>query len=164
MKKHDEGYVLAFVMVVIVVLCLVAVSLMSISLRNLEAQNASIQRMEHKYAAMGVVEQVVAAIDSDVEIPKGTSLAASLSTYLQDKAGITIVETEGNTEEPGTITSFTAKLQITSKPDGSSVQIDATIIWAADVELDEDGSTYKLTNPLVAYETYQISTVEEVGG
>ena len=55
-KKHDEGYVLVFVMVVIAVLSLVAITLMTGALKNLQAQSASIERMKDKYVAEGMIE------------------------------------------------------------------------------------------------------------
>lgn len=158
MKKHDEGYVLAFVMVVIVVLCLVAVSLMSVSLRNLETQNASVERMQDKYAAQGMIEQVVAAIDSELTLV-GRSLEDSLENYLGDAADVSSVTTSGATGEPGTITHFAAKLQIASKPENSSVKIDTTLTWEAAVEIDNETNTYKITTTKLTYDSYQISTV-----
>lgn len=62
MKKHDEGYVLPLVLVVMVVLCLVAVSVMSFALNNYKSQQASVQRMQDQYAAQGEIEKVVAKI------------------------------------------------------------------------------------------------------
>ncbi|MBR2422103.1 MAG: hypothetical protein IKB09_07120 [Oscillospiraceae bacterium] len=67
MKKHDEGYVLPLVLVVMIVMCLIATSLMSFSLQNLKSQQSSIKRMADKYEAEGVVETVIAKIKvSDV--------------------------------------------------------------------------------------------------
>lgn len=64
MKKHNEGYTLPLVMVVMVILCLVAVSIMSVALRNLKAQQASVQRMQDQYVAAGMIEKVVAQLES----------------------------------------------------------------------------------------------------
>lgn len=156
MKKHDEGYVMAFVMVVIVVLCLVAVSLMSISLRNLEAQNASIQRMEDKYAAMGEIEKVVAVIDSELVLEKNVSLEESLVSFWQGSAEISNVRISGVTEENAPITGFTATVKIARQCD--SVRIETTISWEASV--DSESSQYKITTTQLTYTSYQISTVE----
>lgn len=67
MKKHNEGYVLPFVLVVLVVVCLVAVSLLTASLDNLKRQQASIDRMEAKYAAQGEIEKLVAGLEKGIE-------------------------------------------------------------------------------------------------
>lgn len=64
MKKHDEGYALVFVLVVMVVLSLVATTLMTGALKNLQAQNASIERMEAKYVAEGMVEVTLLTLET----------------------------------------------------------------------------------------------------
>ena len=153
MKKHDEGYVLAFVMVVIVVLCLVAVSLMSISLNNMEAQSASVQRMQDKYAAMGTVEQVVAAL-SKSELQKNINFDGSVESQLEDyltaRAGAAVNVTASASS---TNTVYTAPLKIVAKPENSSVQIDATIRLTLEIKNNE------ITQLTIAYESYQISAV-----
>lgn len=68
MKKHDEGYALVLVLVVMIVISLVAASVLTFSLRNLQNQQKSIQRMEDKYAAQGMIEEVVAQLKTDTGI------------------------------------------------------------------------------------------------
>jgi type II secretory pathway component PulJ len=63
MKKHNDGYALPFVLVVMVVVCLIAVSVMSFSLRCLQSQQASIARMTDKYKAMGRLEIVISQLE-----------------------------------------------------------------------------------------------------
>lgn len=63
MLKRNEGYALSYVLVVLLVLCGIAIAVMSISLHNLKNQQASIDRMVDKYAAQGLVEQVVAQLE-----------------------------------------------------------------------------------------------------
>ena len=41
MKKHDEGYALVLVLVVMLVLCLVATSVLTIALNNLKKQETA---------------------------------------------------------------------------------------------------------------------------
>ena len=64
MLKRNEGYALSYVLVVLLVLCGIAIAVMSISLHNLKNQQASIDRMVDKYAAQGMVEQVVAQLEN----------------------------------------------------------------------------------------------------
>ena len=64
MLKRNEGYALSYVLVVLLVLCGIAIAVMSISLNNLKNQQASIDRMVDKYAAQGMVEQVVAQLEN----------------------------------------------------------------------------------------------------
>lgn len=60
--KQKNGYVLVYVMVVIVLLCTLAAIACSISLQNLKAQNASLERTQDLYTAEGLVEQFVGQV------------------------------------------------------------------------------------------------------
>lgn len=55
-KRSRGGYVMIYVMVVIVIISAMSLSVSSIALRNLQAQEASIRQMEDTYAAEGMVE------------------------------------------------------------------------------------------------------------
>lgn len=66
MKKHDEGYTLVLVLVVLVVICLVATSVMTSALQNLKRQEASIARMQDKYEAQGKMERIVTELEAQV--------------------------------------------------------------------------------------------------
>ena len=68
MKKHNEGYTLPLVLVVMIVLSLVALGVMSVSLHNLQAQKVSIERMESKYAAQGELEKAIANLSKVLTI------------------------------------------------------------------------------------------------
>ena len=60
MKKHDEGYVLAYVTVVLLLFCLIATMILTGSMKNLTAQQDTVQHMKDRYAAEGMIQQVVA--------------------------------------------------------------------------------------------------------
>ncbi len=62
MKKHSEGYVMIYVLVVMVLLALVATGVLSVSLNNLKAQKAAGDRMQELYTAEGIAEQITAEI------------------------------------------------------------------------------------------------------
>ena len=62
-KRNEEGYVLAYVMVIILVVCSIAVALMSYSLNTIKTQENMVQRMKAKYEAMGEIERVVAELE-----------------------------------------------------------------------------------------------------
>ena len=70
MKKHDEGYALVFVLIVMTVLSTVALTLMTGAMRNLEAETTSVAQMQDKYLAQGEIEKVVALILEHRELPK----------------------------------------------------------------------------------------------
>lgn len=61
-KKHDEGYALVFVLVVMTVLSLISISLMTAALKNLQSQKTSVAQMEAKYEAQGEVEILLGEI------------------------------------------------------------------------------------------------------
>ena len=64
MKKHDEGYVLVYVTVVLLVFCLVATTILTGALNNLRNQQNAIAKMEDQYAAAGEIEKVIASMDA----------------------------------------------------------------------------------------------------
>ena len=66
MKKHDEGYALVLVLVVMLVLCLVATSVLTIALNNLKKQETSVARMKAKYEAQGKIEEFYARVQSEI--------------------------------------------------------------------------------------------------
>ena len=61
-KKHDEGYALPFVLVVSVVMCIIATTVMTFSLNNLQSQQNTIERMQGKYEATAILEQILGAV------------------------------------------------------------------------------------------------------
>ena len=66
MKKHNEGYVLPLVLVVMIIMALIVVGVMSVSLRNLQTQKADIERMKDQYAAQGEIERAIAEINKEL--------------------------------------------------------------------------------------------------
>ena len=73
MKKHNEGYTLPLVMVVLLVLAIVAVTIMTTSLKKMQRQQGFIETMKAQYEAQGKIEKIVAELqnlgDTAVEIP-----------------------------------------------------------------------------------------------
>lgn len=63
MKKHDEGYVLAYVTVVLLVFCLVATTILTGALRNLQTQQKINDQMKDQYVAAGMIEKVMSQWD-----------------------------------------------------------------------------------------------------
>ena len=64
MKKHDEGYVLIYVTVVLILFSLIGSMILTSAMKNLNAQQAVITQMQDKYVAQGMIEQVVAMRNS----------------------------------------------------------------------------------------------------
>lgn len=64
MKKHDEGYVLAYVTVILLLFCLIATMILTGAMKNMNNQQDAIQRMKDRYAAEGMIQQVIAQIQN----------------------------------------------------------------------------------------------------
>lgn len=60
MKKHDEGYVLVYVTVVLLVFCLVAATILTGAHNNLQNQQRTNEKMKQQYLAAGEIEKVMA--------------------------------------------------------------------------------------------------------
>ena len=51
MKKHNEGYTLALVLVVLTVLCILSSAVMTYAVKNLKNQQEAAQRDQNRYTA-----------------------------------------------------------------------------------------------------------------
>lgn len=141
MLKRNEGYALTYVLVVLMVLAIIATAVMAPPLRNLQMQQASIERMQEKYIAQGMIEQVVAQLEKQTERP-----SADIIEGIKDSSGTTI-ETTNNTD------TYT----ITAISDGTTVS--AKIILTAITKTTNNGETEttETVGYSVAYESYEIS-------
>lgn len=63
MKKHNEGYVLVLVLVVILVISLLSAAILSFSLKNLQNQQAAVDRMEEEYATLTITNPTTSTPD-----------------------------------------------------------------------------------------------------
>lgn len=63
MKKHNEGYVLVLVLVVILVISLLSAAILSFSLKNLQNQQAAVDRMEEEYATLTITNPTTSTSD-----------------------------------------------------------------------------------------------------
>ncbi len=112
MKKYDEGYVLVYVMVVLVVFCLVAATILTSALRNLNHQQYEIAKMKDQYAAEGMIEKVVALLDKggDVVIEEYAKTEADNVQILEQLlVSIEIIDDPINDEDDGIYLTMTAK-------------------------------------------------------
>ena len=116
MKKHDEGYVLAYVTVVLLIFCLVATVILTGALRNLQTQQNTNEQMKHQYVAQGKIEMVLA------------QWGTYKSSFEKDKdvgtTGVKCIDKDDTTvtlyAESGTV-SITCKMQLT---DGKYIEYD----------------------------------------
>ena len=146
MFKRNDGYALSYVLVVLMVLAIIATAVMAPPLRNLQMQQASIERMQDKYVAQGIVEQVVAQLENaaapleDSDIISLANGNDRLTISKQDEYYIIIAKSNfyNITAKIGLIKNFT-----TEEIDGATQE-------------KFDGYT-------VSYEAYNISYNTEVG-
>lgn len=136
MKKHDEGYVLVLVMVVMLVLCAIAVGVLSIALNNFQNQQATIDRTKAQYAAEGEIEKVIAVLENGLEDETTLTLSEETTLSFVKKSG------KEDTNE-GTLTIV--------------VKTDSVIITC---ELSTTGITDVTDNPGNSVRTYTIYTDE----
>ena len=85
-KRNDEGFALAYVVVVIFILCSIAIALMSSTLRTLQAQENMVQRMKDKYEAMGEIERQIAEFEAEWSKTVNSTDGYTSDTGLKDEA------------------------------------------------------------------------------
>lgn len=141
MKKHNEGYALVLVLVVLTVLGLVAAFILSFSLKNLQNQQASVEQMQDRYAAEGEIEKVIAQLEDLIRAPSGEFVELKNTVY-SEADGMIIV-----------------------KASSGSVQIVCELLLQADSVTVRGDGEYIFTNLTgFEYRSYDISTAEEVDG
>lgn len=141
MKKHDEGYVLPLVLVVMIVMCLIATSLMSFSLQNLKSQQASIDRMVEKYKAEGVVEIIESKL-KNMEFQSVEEIANFFETVVIQNSDYEIKNCQFAKEQ------CIAEFDVVPETDVGTVQIHCEMVL-----IFED------KNVSVSYSAYEISNI-----
>lgn len=96
MKKHNEGYTLPLVMVVLLVLAIVAVTIMTTSMNNMLRQQKFIETMENQYAAQGEIEKAIAQLKAGGKVQ--VDIVPSTPELSDDKKSLTctLVESSGD--------------------------------------------------------------------
>lgn len=62
MRKNKDGYVLIYVVFVIIFLCIVAAGTCTVALNNIRVQTAYIEQMQNRYEAEGAIEKFMAEV------------------------------------------------------------------------------------------------------
>lgn len=167
MRKNNDGYVLPFVLVVMIVLCIISTSLMTAALRNLQMQQRFTERMVDKYAAQGEIEKAVAQLQQEIVI-EGESeelTAEEVAEALKSTNDcilevIPVDKTAGEDETAEKEKSFDFTLSLRSSSEATT--IDCVVALSAEytseqvVETSQYKYTIKVTN--LTYQSYEIST------
>ena len=66
MRKHNEGYTLVLVMVVLAVLSVLATVILTAADRNLEAHKNGVVYMQNKYQAQGEIEKFLGYLEAHI--------------------------------------------------------------------------------------------------
>lgn len=160
MRKSDGGYVLLYVLAVLVVLALLALTVSSIALSNLRGQRAAVGNMQDRYAAEGVMEQAVARLQDSGTGPcslsgsgfssrtaaenalKGacTDLIGAMSESAGDPDGgirglsVSVTEIAQAEDEQTGAPTFTFTTQ--AETEAEDQQLNATLLVTLSVEID----------------------------
>ena len=181
MRKNDDGYVLPFVLVVMIVLCIMSASLMTAAFRNLQMQQKFTDRMVDKYAAQGEIEKTVAQLKQDLftqdivieDSASGAPTAEELASKLRltaDKvriieatqADIETEEDEASEEDEQTnekkSLDFTVSLDASSE--ATTIACELLVSAKYTSTQDSESSAYKHTIVVdsITYQSYEIST------
>lgn len=176
MRKHNEGYALPFVLVVMTVLALVATSMMTLALRNLQNQRTSVERMQDRYTAEGAIEIVVARLSNEVELASfaGTPVEEAIKNKIdsicgevygegsEDAVYVSDPEDAAQAIEEGTAADFEYQFEVIST--SGSVQITCELKYSGSASWDYTTSIYNITSPQIDYISYEIATVEITEG
>ncbi len=183
MRKNNEGYVLPFVLVVMIVLTIIATSLMTAALRNLQSQQKFTERMETKYAAEGEIEKIVAQLSNEenfvkfsyeptsnspaekeetLPLPSETDVKAAIESKIEGLDLEELIEM-GDIEIKEDDATVTYVLNLKSSKDDPLVSTTIKIVGKIktkerDIESQEEKPTFSIEDIAFTYTSYEIST------
>ena len=163
MKKHNEGYTLVLVMVVLIVLCLLVSYVLTFSLNNLKTQQTAALRVQDQYAAAGEIEAAVVQLQAFIDkYPEEVILEVTQDS----NAGTCTLTTQE--ASPYTVTFLgtadlkSGKLFLTVQ--SGTARIDCTLQLTAGA-FHEDSGVITITKlEGVEYLSYEMSMVKEGDG
>jgi len=88
MRKHDGGYVLVYVVFVIIFLCIAAAGTCTAALNNIKAQDVYVKRMQDKYAAESTIEKFMAEVCTACSGVGGSGFETAGAASVDAKAAI----------------------------------------------------------------------------
>ena len=120
MLKKNEGYTLAYVVIVLAVIASVAMATMSLALIPQKNQHLAQERMQEKYAAQGYVEQAVAQLEHEI-LPLNKVVFTNYITsaevkYVATTDTIIVTAKEGSTTITATLQLEPVYGEVTAKP------------------------------------------------
>ena len=166
MKKHDEGYTLVLVMVVLIILSLLVSYVLTFSLNNLKTQQTAALRVQDQYAAAGEIEAAVVQLQAFIDkYPETVTLKAAQDS----NAGTCTLTTQEASPYmvtfPGTADLKNGKLFLTAQ--SGTARIDCTLQLIAGSFKEEENNQGGITITKlegVEYLSYEMSLVKEGDG
>ena len=158
MRKNNDGYVLPFVLVVMIVLCIISTSLMTAALMNLRIQQRFTDQMVAKYEAQGEIEKIVAILTRTVIEPENLTTDAISAAFAawDDEVGVT---QEGEEVEDGDIDAEKPfDITISLEASSTDTTINCQIVLAAECTFNQETSKYAIEITDITYQSYEIST------
>lgn len=98
-KRNTEGFVLAYVMIVIAVVSAITMALTTSTLNVLKAQEQSVERMQDKYEAMGRIEWAIAQAEANGNSIDSVVCSTLDNSYSAYGAGIIPYSGESNNND-----------------------------------------------------------------
>ena len=166
MKKHNEGYTLVLVMVVLIIICLLVSYVLTFSLNNLKTQQTAALRVQDQYAAAGEIEAAVVQLQAFIDkYPE----KVILEVFQDSGAGTCTLTTQEASPYtvtfPGTADLKNGKLFLTVQ--SGTARIDCTLQLIAGSFKEEENNQGGITITKlegVEYLSYEMSLVKEGDG
>lgn len=180
MKKRQEGYVLVYVLIVIVLLALIGSTVCAISVRNLKAQQSSLSRAQASYKAEGQVElalgtiaaasdvtgwKVSAVKDSDNAAIKAAALTDFIARLGAELNGpdFPVCETTPGDDAMYILVTLTARVDTQQVTAQVRVPVQFTVAGTPEPDPGNDQNSlylYSLSVGNISYLSYRVETVD----
>lgn len=167
MKKHNEGYVLAFVLVVVAVLTLISAAISTIAVRNIQTQQAAVDRRLAKYEVEGAVEIVIAEMSSlsSLQVAMGGTFEGALQEeiekFLPATLDMSIVVTPDPSADNITATEmpadFSYKFNLAIADESNTVSCDMELKGKAE---NDSNDSYTITDTTITCLSYEMDVTE----
>mgnify|MGYP007101878789 CR=1 FL=1 len=159
MKKHQEGYVLVYVLVILFVLTALCLVSSTVALRNWRVQNAAVKEMQDRYEAEGRVEVIASTLKGKSFETDEENAVDKLKEFINNSDDLSVDSTLDQGAVVVTADGAKAAYPVWCIHTEGSTRVQAELVLALNVDLDSvDNSIKKLTVLDVAYGSYQLST------
>lgn len=157
MRKSNDGYVLPFVLVVMIVLCIISTSLMTGALMNLRIQQRFTDQMVDKYEAQGEIEKAVAELTRTV-IELDTLTTDAISAAFDNGVDFIGVTQEGSPKDGDIDAKNPFDITISLSASSTDTTINCHIVLTASPTFNQETSKYAIKITDITYQSYEIST------